>query len=213
MPASALRHPLSPLGASLLSVVLGGCSGAPGRVSPPDVDAADAAAAAVEQFDRDSDGRLNQSELAACPSLAHALPAYDADGDGALTEAEIESGVAGWSERKIGAITLPFHVSLDGRPLAGAEIKLTPEPFLQGAVKPAAAVANGAGAGFIAMSEDDRPANAPKLPLVQPGLYRVEITHPSRKVPAKYNSSTMLGLEAAVAGQNPSGATWSLTSQ
>jgi len=49
--------------------------------------------------------------------------------------------------------------------------------------------------------------------LVQPGLYSVQITHPTRKVPAKFNTATTLGLEAGVAGQNPNGISWNLTSK
>jgi hypothetical protein len=49
--------------------------------------------------------------------------------------------------------------------------------------------------------------------VIQPGLYRVEITHPTVNVPAKYNSESTLGIEAAIAGQNPAGVTWSLTSK
>jgi hypothetical protein len=194
-------------------VALSGCSSAPSRIISPDVDAAEAAAAAVKKYDRDSDGRLNESELSACPSLAHALAGYDADADKALTAAEIEAGVARWTEQKTGAITLPFYVTMDGRPLAGANIRIVPEDFLQGAVKPASATSNNAGSGFLGMSKEDRPANAPNLPLVQPGLYRVEITHPAVSLPAKYNTETTLGLETSIAGQNPSGVTWSLTSK
>jgi len=51
------------------------------------------------------------------------------------------------------------------------------------------------------------------LPVIQPGLYLVEITHPSIAIPAEYNTASTLGLEAGVAGQNPSGVTWELQSK
>lgn len=192
---------------------LAGCSGRPGRVSPPDVDADSAAAAALAEYDRDGDSQLKGEELAACPALAHALIVYDADKDDALSQQEIAAGINRWSTGKMGAISLPFRITLDGRALGGAEVKLIPEALLDGAVKPAGGVANAGGSGFLGMSAEDRPSNLPNLPLVQPGLFRVEITHPSRNVPAKFNVDTTLGLETAVASQNPAGIEWSLRSK
>jgi hypothetical protein len=63
------------------------------------------------------------------------------------------------------------------------------------------------------MSPDDMPKNAPKMPLVQPGLYSVEITHPSTKIPAKYNTATTLGIEVSSASPGPEGAVWNLTTK
>jgi hypothetical protein len=103
---------------------------------------------------------------------------------------------------------------LDGRPLEGAEIKLVPAPFLGDAVKPARGVSEPGGVGVLNMAPEDRPENAPKnVAIIQPGLYNVEITHPTVSVPAKYNTQSTLGLEASIAGQNPAGVTWSLTSK
>jgi hypothetical protein len=63
------------------------------------------------------------------------------------------------------------------------------------------------------MAAEDRPKNAPNMPLVQPGIYRVEITHPSVKIPAKYNTETTLGIEITSASPGPEGAIWSLTNK
>jgi hypothetical protein len=93
-------------------------------------------------------------------------------------------------------------------------VKLTPAPYLGDAVKPAQGVTDASGTGVFNMAAEDRPANAPKnLAVMQPGLYRVEITHPTIEVPAKFNTKSTLGLEAARAGQNPAGVTWSLSSK
>jgi len=62
------------------------------------------------------------------------------------------------------------------------------------------------------MASEDRPADAPPRPLVQPGLYRVEITHPSITIPARYNVKTTLGLEVASYTITPAGSVWELTS-
>ena len=208
----AIRPP-QVVGSLLLMVMLVGCSGRPGRVSTPDVDPDGAAEIAMREYDRNSDGQLTADELRATPPLADALPAYDADHNGSLSQTELVAGISSWSQRGIGAMALPFTVRLDGRPLEGAEVKLIPAPFLGDAIQPASGVADNTGSGSLTMSEADKPSNAPKnLPVVQPGLYSVEITHPSRTIPAKFNTATTLGLEAGVAGQNPAGVVWSLRS-
>ena len=56
------------------------------------------------------------------------------------------------------------------------------------------------------MAAEDRPRNAPNIPLMQPGLYHVEITHPSTKIPAKYNTQTTLGIEITSGNPGPEGA-------
>jgi hypothetical protein len=208
------RVRLASLLAAVSAAAVLGCSGKPGSVTTPDVDPEEAAELAVEQYDKNADSLLSGDELAACPALKEALPGYDGDGNGLLSPEEISTGIARWEQRGMGAIVLPFTVTLDGRPLGDAQVKLTPVPFIGDAVKPAAGIADSRGAGALNMAPEDRPSNLPKnVPAIQPGLYNVEITHPSTKVPAKYNTATTLGLEAAIAGQNPSGVSWSLTSK
>lgn len=200
--------------AAMLILATCGCSRGPGRIATPDVDADDAASQAIELYDKNTDARLDSTELVACPSLNAALPAYDGDKDGVLAEAEIAAGIGSWAATGAGAIPLPFLVMLDGKPLAGAQLKLTPAPFLGDAVKPALGESDATGGGTFTMAPEDRPANVPKsLPVMQPGLYTVEITHPVTKVPAKYNAESTLGLEAAAAGQSPSGVVWDLKSK
>jgi hypothetical protein len=57
------------------------------------------------------------------------------------------------------------------------------------------------------------PKGAPQIELMQPGLYRIEVTHPSRKIPAKYNTETTLGIEITSANPGPRGVHWSLTTK
>src|SRR4051812_13082526 len=192
-------------------VLLVGCSGKLGRVVPPKIDASAAAAKAMEQFDRNGDGSLSAEELTACPALAYALPRYDTDHSHTLSKNEVEAGILRWAQAKVGARSLPFRVQFDGRALEGAQVKLTPESFLNGAIAPATGEAKRGGNGFLSVARQDLPHNAPNLPLVQPGLYRVEITHPSQKIPAKYNSASTLGLGVAVDSIAPDGVSWALT--
>ena len=194
------------------ALVASGCSGRPGRLAPPKVDPDVSAVAAIEQYDRNQDGRLGADELAECPGLAHVLPRYDTDGNGSLTSEEIAAGMRGWAEGKMGATPWPFRITFNGRALEGAHIKLIPEPFLGGVIKQASGESSQAGRGALGMAPEDLPANAPRRPLVQPGLYRVEITHPSVSIPARYNIKTTLGLEVASYTITPAGAVWELTS-
>lgn len=197
----------------LASALVIGCSGRPSRVAAPAVDANNAAQSAMELYDSNADGVLNSEELAACPPLVYAMGAYDTDHDGAMSQAELVAGIAGWTRRGVGATAVPFTVKLDGKPLQGAEIKLTPVPFLNGAVAPASGTSDEGGSGSLQIT-GDRPANIPaNLPLIQPGLYLVEITHPTIPIPDVYNKASTLGLEAGIAGQNPSGVVWELSSK
>jgi hypothetical protein len=185
-----------------------GCGGRPGRLSPPRIDPEEAALAALKAYDENQDESLSAAELTKCPALVHVLPQYDSSGDGALSSDEIAAGIRGWSEGKMGATPWPFQVKFNGRPLEGAHVELIPEPFLGDAVKPAFGDSGQGGRGALGMSLDDLPSNAPKRPLVQPGLYRVKITHPSVKIPASYNEQTTLGLEVASYSITPDGSVW-----
>jgi hypothetical protein len=189
-------------------VALAGCSGRPGRVRPPDVDADDAAAAAMQQLDKDGNGQLSDAELKAAPGLAAAKDHYDSDHSGALSPEEIAAGIRRWSEGQVGAAAVAYMVQLDGRPLPGAQVKAVPEPFLGDALKPATGID-----GYLAVAPEDRPANAPKLPLIMPGLYRIEITHPAASIPAKYNSQTTLGLEVSADLRLDQAILWQLKSR
>lgn len=199
------------LGAVSLQI---GCSGAPGRVPTPTVDAEDAAQQAIGLYDGDNDGQLNAEELKASPPLVDAAAAYDTSKDGTLSQTELVAGIESWERRGVGATVLPFTLRLDGRPLEGAEVKLVPAPFLSNALSPAGGVSDQTGSGSLEIDAENLPANVPKnLPVIQPGLYLVEITHPTIAIPEAYNKSSTLGLEAGIAGQNPSGVVWELSSK
>ncbi|RIK84149.1 MAG: hypothetical protein DCC67_05265 [Planctomycetota bacterium] len=196
----------------LLLICLGGCRRAPGRIEPPEIDAAAAGEAAVQQLDKNSDGQLADVELQGSPALASAKARYDADGNGSLSEEEIAAGIRRWAEGKLGAVSVPFAVTLDRRPLEGVQVRLTPEPFLGEAAKGAIGEYR-RGSGYLALAPEDRPAGAPNIPLVMPGLYRVEITHPTVKIPAKYNTATTLGIEISQDTLSNAGVSWDLTSK
>src|SRR4051812_12545495 len=79
-----------------------GCSQGPGAIHPPKVNSASAAAAAIEQYDRNGDGKLAKDEWSASPALAAVASQYDQNGDGELTANEIAAGIATWQQTGIG---------------------------------------------------------------------------------------------------------------
>ena len=200
-------HKFSPLAVGV-ALVVSGCSGKPARIRPPDVDADAAADAALEQMDKNQDGQLDDAELGASPGLVYVKAAYDGDQNGSLSRDEVAAGLRRWTEGDAGAVVVSYIVQMDGRAFPGAQVRAVPEPFLGDAIKPATG-----DHGYLAVAPEDRPANAPNLPLILPGLYRIEITHPSRTVPAKYNSQTTLGLEVSSALRTDQAVVWDLRSK
>ncbi len=196
-----------------LVLVVTGCSGRPGAIHPPDVNADAAAAQAVELHDANGDGQLSKGEWSASPALVAVAPSYDKDADGNLNVDEITAGFAGWKQSGVGARAVPFAILWNGRPLSGATVRLTPVPFFNGALKGASGQSGPGGAGQLNMAPEDRPRNAPDIPLMQPGLYQVEITHPSIKIPEKYNSQTTLGIEISGSNPGPEGIRWMLSAK
>ena len=191
-------------------LIAAGCSDRPKAIATPDVDPEGAAASAIEEFDRDSDGRLAKDELSAAPMLASVVPQYDKNGDGALDADEIASGIGTWEETGVAVRPVPFMVTLNGRPLSGATIRFVPAGFLNDAIKGATGETGPGGGGHLAIAREDLPPNSPNMPLVQPGFYRVEITHPKAKIPAKYNTQSTLGIEITSGNPGPEGAKWAL---
>ena len=190
-----------------------GCSGRPGTIRPADVDAAAAAQKAIELYDKSGDGQLAKDEWSSSPALSAVATNYDKNGDGTLLEDEVASGIDAWKQSGVGARVVPFTVQWNGRRLVGAKVLLVPAPFLDDVLKPANGEAGPGGAGQLGLAPEDRPRNAPNIPLMQPGLYHVEITHPSTKIPAKYNTSTTLGIEITSGNPGPDGIVWALSSK
>ena len=189
-----------------MTIVLSGC-GRLSTVEPPDVNADEAAAAAIEAYDKDSDGFLSEAELEALPALT--LATADKDSDRKVSAEEIAQRIRLWSDGETGLMTFYCNVTLDGRTLEGAEVKLEPEPFLGEAVKPASGVMRSDGA-ILKIDPELLPEDQRMMRGVQPGLYKVRITHPSAKIPARYNTETTLGQEIV---PGTTGGTYKLTSR
>ncbi len=164
-------------------------------VKPPAVDSNQVSAAAVTLYDKDGDQLLSESELATCGGLLAAFPKYDTTGDKRLGKEEIATRIKEMYSRGTGLMSLDCRVLLDNRPLSSATIRFVPEPFLSDHVKVAEGVTDGAGFAHLGVADDQLPQQVRGLKVVQPGIYRVEVTHPSTKLPARYNTETTLGHE------------------
>jgi EF hand len=118
------------LSLSLASLVttLSGCGGAISAKSE-NYDVATATAKVLETYDRNGDGQLSAVELKACPALANGMRHIDRNGDGKLTEEEIRARMQSLDDQS-DFIGLDLQVTAKGRPLVGAQLTLTPEPFM-----------------------------------------------------------------------------------
>ena len=99
---------------------------------------------------------------------------------------------------RLGLMRLLCHVTLDNRPLEGATVTLTPEPFLGEHVLPASGVTDSGGLASQTIAEEFRVE--PRITGVQCGWYKVGISKlkdGQEIVPAKYNRDTTLGCEVA----------------
>ena len=179
----------------LLAAIAVGCSRGPTRVSAPSVNSAEAGAEAIRLYDKDGDGKLSGAELDACPGIKLHLAAYDSDGDGAVSQTEIEAQLQKFVSSKIGQTNLQIAVVWNGRPLAGATVKLVPEPYLGAQVKPAYGTTGQAGKAAMDIRDEDLPASEHGIIGVHCGTYKIEVTHPNIAIPEQYNAQTTLGYE------------------
>ena len=179
-------------------VVTCGCSQRPSPIKPVDVDPGGASAAAMEQYDKNTDGQLDDDELKALPGVAKYKDLYDLNGDGAVDRDEFQERLRAWKKGGLGFRQLPVVVMLDGKPLMNAEVEFIPEPYLQPAVKPSRGITSGDGTADMSVSVEDMPSGLPSnITGVTGGTFKVKVTHPDKTLPAKYNTETELGEEIA----------------
>lgn len=191
---------------AIICVVLSSCRNqSPSlQVSPPNFNAHKSGTRAVDLYDVNGDELLSADELKACPGIAGNIELYDKSGDGQVSADEIAARVQQWV--KLGGSFLPLRctVLLDGRPLPGANLELDPEPLLGDVLKHASGVTGIDGTVEVSVKPEEIPEQLRGLPVVQPGLYKVRITHPKHNLLAKYNTQTSLGCEVSPQTANPS---------
>lgn len=170
-------------------------TGCGSKVQTIKVDPAVAGPAAVKLYDKNGDGLLDETELKACPALMRELGAYDKSRDKKLSAEEIAEQIGSMYGHSAGLVKLSCTVTLDGAPLSGATVKFIPEPFLGEGIKTAEGVVDAQGSAVLGIPKEDLPKQLQRHSFMRVGIYRVEISHATRKIPAKYNTETELGYE------------------
>jgi hypothetical protein len=181
--------------ATLAVLMSGGCSGGQGRIKPPRIDPSTAASQAMELYDANRDGKLSQEELSKCPGVLISLERYDTNHDKAIDQDEFRARLVNLLKNGAGATQLSCDVSYQGKALAGARVVLEPEPYLGNEIQTAEGLTSNAGIADVGMPADKAPAALKSMKLIQYGTFKVRITHPTIKVPEKYNTQTTLGYE------------------
>ena len=212
-----LRHTLSLIIVSLTLATLTSCNSGPARVNQPYIDASAAGAAAMDEYDTNKDGVVSGDELANAPGLKALLATADTNKDGAISAEEVTSRINKWKEQKTGVTMFSFLVTLDGKPLEGANVTLEPELFLGDDIKTAVGETGFGGSGGASIPKDQR-ATPKSPPGVQLGLYRVKISknvNGEEIVPPKYNEQSILAQEIAgdVPGLAGGGAAYALSTK
>lgn len=179
-----------------------GCQNEPSPAPKIDVNPARAAEAAFELYDVDGDRVLSGAEIGKCPGMQKAKKDFDQNGDGKVSLDELETRITYWSENLTAMVHIYCSLALDGRPLSGATVRFVPEPFLADGLYPAEGVTNERGSVEVGVSGENLPADFVGINAIQLGLYRVEISHPSKDIPAKYNTETTLGQEVVPTTQD-----------
>jgi hypothetical protein len=181
-----------------------GCSRGPSGIKPPHIEPEEAAIMAISMYDTDKDGSLNQAELASCPGMLVELSAYDKDKNGLVSQQEIAKRIGDLLKAGVGMTRLNCGVTVNGLGIENAQVEFEPEPYLGEEVKTARGVTNAQGVAQLAISPDDLPSDIKDLKGVHYGTYKVRITHPSIKLPPKYNAATTLGYETQRGNPNAS---------
>jgi hypothetical protein len=171
-----------------------GCNSTPAGIDVPDFDPAAATAAAMSQYDANGDQKLVAEELKDCPGLKATLSRFDASGDGAVAAEELTSQLNMFRQQAASLVTVSCTVRQGGRPLAGAKVEYVPESFLGGAIKPAVGITGPDGRATPTIAEEFIPAEyRGRIAGVHCGIFRVVVTHPTVKIPAKFNAQTEIG--------------------
>lgn len=153
-----------------------------------------ASSGALRQFDSDGDQQLTPQELARVPALAAALPELDTSQDGNVSGDEIAQRIDYYSSHGAVMLTGLCWVTLDGRPLAHAEVTLDPEPFPGNPARQCGGKTNDEGLCVLATPGE-------QFPGAYVGFYRVRVSRRNKDgeetLPPEFNAQSTIGREIA----------------
>jgi hypothetical protein len=177
---------------------LGSCRNRP-SVKQPNIDASSSGELAIEQYDTNGDGKVAGDELEKAPALKGALMLLDTDGDKGVTADEVAARVKAWKAMQTALTSVRCYITLNGQPLADAQVTFEPESFLGDSIKPATGKTNQLGNASPSIDREELPS--PNIPGgVHFGLYKVRISkvvNGKETIPARYNTDTVLGQEVS----------------
>ena len=179
-----------------------GCSDGPKPPPRFQINPEQAAADAMETYDKNHDGKLDAKELEASPplqelllNLKHREPSHP----DFLTGDDIKRRMQEWIDAPATLFSSSVIVRLDGQPLEGAKVTYTPEKFLGPSYHEHSATTNVGGGGSLDAELPDFPNE------IYVGLYRVtisKIVNGKESLPPQYNTQTTLGREVALGVRN-----------
>jgi hypothetical protein len=129
--------------------------------------------------------RFEAPEVDTAAAAARAIEQYDTNGDAALDKEElvkcpgILSKVAVYDQNGNGSV----------------EQDEIAEPYLGEQVQAAQGLTDGSGSTDLGIPTEYVPEHLRRIKSVHYGTFKVRITHPTIKIPEKYNSATTLGYE------------------
>jgi hypothetical protein len=160
---------------ALLSLTAIGCGGSV-RSQLPTYDPSFASVKAMELYDRNHDGKLAADELRECPALLIGLARIDQNNDRSITAEEVQARFAALKSQS-DIKTIDLVVNYKRRPLGGATLTFTPEPFMGDGLQSYAGTTSDHGRCELIGTEVDLYG----LPV---GYYKVHVIHESQGIDA-----------------------------
>jgi hypothetical protein len=182
--------------ATSLTLAALGCTGNTATDNPV---AMDVSQKVIKKYDKGSDGALISIELHDLDSIYYYMKKYDLDGDDKVSRDEIASRIDSWQDQAAAEHAVDVIVTLDGYPLAGANVRMVPEfdPGDGSQARVGQTDANGAAHIAVALEDLSQALKNPDFRGVFGSKYKIEVTHPQRKVPDRYNVNAELNAEVA----------------
>jgi hypothetical protein len=174
-----------------------GCGSGRAAIPPVDVDIEDIVRQMMSKYDTNKNGALSQSELAAFPPLEQCLVGCRRDLGDEISAQQLDKKLRVIFDPRSALVSANCVVRRNGQPLSGAEVRFVPLAVFDEVLPVATGLTDAKGVAMIAAAPEELPSAAPNVRLMPPGLYLVEISHPTMKIPAKYNEQTVLGKEVS----------------